>query len=94
MYRLTTNGGNTNPGTWGVALAPTALTSTFTYTSSQATTCSNASPCKVGPITSAPALTTDTNNNLWVMFGTGRFYSTLNGATPTSSISSASRIPL
>jgi type IV pilus assembly protein PilY1 len=81
MYRLTTNGGNTNPGTWGVAAAPTVLTSTFAYTSPQATTCSNASPCKVGPITSAPALTTDTNNNLWVMFGTGRFYSTLDGNT-------------
>jgi type IV pilus assembly protein PilY1 len=83
MYRLTTNGGNTDPLTWGGAgypnLVPTPLVSTFAYTSLQPTTCSNASPCKVGPITSAPGMTTDTHNNLWIFFGTGRFYSTLDG---------------
>jgi type IV pilus assembly protein PilY1 len=85
MYRLTTNGGNTDPGTWGVADSsnrkPMPLVSTFAYTSAQATTCSNASPCKIGPITSGPAMTNDTNNNLWILFGTGRFYATLDASS-------------
>ena len=82
MWRLTTNGGNTDPDTWGVQQgsgssahqAPTAVISTFAYTSPQATTCTNVSPCKVGPITSAPTLTQDDTHNLWIFFGTGRYF--------------------
>ncbi|TLY24116.1 MAG: hypothetical protein E6K64_07520 [Nitrospirae bacterium] len=85
MWRLTTNGGDTNPDNWGIACSggscsntdrvPTTLISTFAYTTSQATTCAKASPCNVGPITTAPALTQDDAHNLWLFFGTGRFYS-------------------
>ena len=77
MWRLTTNGGDTNPGTWGISSGgnqvPTKLISTFAYTSPQATTCASSSPCKVGPITAAPALTQDDTHNIWLFFGTGRF---------------------
>jgi type IV pilus assembly protein PilY1 len=75
MYRLTTNGGNPDPDTWGIASAPTTLLSTFAYTTPQATTCTAASPCKVGPVASAPVLSADDTHNLWVFFGTGRYYS-------------------
>jgi len=82
MWRLTTNGGNTDPNTWGITSGsgtsavqvPTAVISTFAYTTSQATTCTNVSPCKVGPITSAPTLTQDDTHNLWIFFGTGRYF--------------------
>ena len=82
MWRLTTNGGDTNPDTWGVSTGctgttrcPTKLLSTFAYTTTQATTCTSASPCNVGPVTAAAALTSDNTNNIWVLFGTGRFFS-------------------
>lgn len=75
MYRLTTNGGDPDPDTWGLSSAPTKLISTFAYTTPQATTCTSASPCNVGPVLVAPALSTDDNHNLWVFFGTGRFLS-------------------
>jgi type IV pilus assembly protein PilY1 len=75
MYRLTTNGGDPNPATWGFAGTPTKLISNFAYTTPQATTCANASPCFVGPVLSTPAVAVDDANNLWVYFGTGRFYS-------------------
>jgi type IV pilus assembly protein PilY1 len=75
MYRLTTNGGDPNPDTWGLSGAPTKLISTFAYTTSQATTCANASPCYVGPVISTPAAALDDAQNLWIYFGTGRFYS-------------------
>jgi type IV pilus assembly protein PilY1 len=75
MYRLTTNGGNPDPDTWGLAGAPTKLISTFAYSTPPATTCTNASPCKVGPALSAPTIAEDEAQNLWVYFGTGRFYS-------------------
>jgi len=82
MWRLTTNGGDTDPDTWGVTTgsgsnvhqAPTLVISTFAYTTSQATTCTNASPCKVGPIMTAPTLTQDDTHNLWLYFGTGRYF--------------------
>ncbi len=74
MWRLTTNTGNTDPRTWGVTSAPTTLISTFAYTTPQATTCTNPSSCKVGPITTTPALTQDDTNSIWLFFGTGRFY--------------------
>src|SRR5438445_2901190 len=75
MYRLTTNGGNPDPDTWGLSGAPTKVISTFAYTTSQATTCANASPCYVGPAISTPAAAIDDAQNLWLYFGTGRFYS-------------------
>jgi type IV pilus assembly protein PilY1 len=77
MWRLTTNGGDTNPDTWGISSGGnqvlTTLISTFAYTSPQATTCAGPSPCKVGPIATAPALTKDDTNNIWLFFGTGRY---------------------
>ena len=92
MWRLTTNGGDTNPDNWGVfstGRAPTKVISTFAYTGPQATTCTSASPCKVGPITAAPVLTIgpfnsgntantgqDDTHNVWLFFGTGRYYTT------------------
>ncbi|HLG44135.1 MAG TPA: hypothetical protein VI337_03885, partial [Nitrospirales bacterium] len=81
VYRLTTNGGNRDPDTWGVASAPTTLISTFAYTTPQASTCTSASPCKVGPIISAPVLSADDNLKPWVFFGTGRYYSNLDKTT-------------
>ncbi len=71
LYRLTTNSGNPDPLTWGVSNAPTKLISALG-------TCT-APPCPIGPITAAPAMTTDPENNLWLFAGTGRFYSTLDG---------------
>jgi type IV pilus assembly protein PilY1 len=80
MWRLTTNGGDPNPDTWGINTGcsgfprcATKLLSTFAYTTPQATTCANASPCLVGPISTAPVLTADDAHNIWVFFGTGRF---------------------
>jgi len=77
MWRLTTNAGNINPDTWGISSGgnqvPTTLISTFAYTSPQATTCASPSPCNVGPLTTAPALTQDDTSNIWLFFGTGRF---------------------
>jgi type IV pilus assembly protein PilY1 len=75
LWRLTTNSGDTDPDNWGVSAAPTKLISTFAYSTAQATTCTNASPCKVGPIITAPALTEDDTNKIWVFFGTGRYFS-------------------
>lgn len=79
MYRLTTNNGNTDPSTWGSGASgtPTIVVSSFANGSAPIPICSSGSPCHVGPITAAPALTVDTNSNLWIFFGTGRFYSTL-----------------
>jgi type IV pilus assembly protein PilY1 len=34
-------------------------------------------PTRVGPITAAPTLTIDETNKVWLFFGTGRYYSTL-----------------
>ncbi|HEY3197367.1 MAG TPA: hypothetical protein VGJ57_05100 [Nitrospirales bacterium] len=75
MYRLTTHGGDPNPDTWGLVGAPTKLVSTFAYTTPQASTCAKASPCFVGPALSTPSVAADDANNLWVYFGTGRYYS-------------------
>jgi type IV pilus assembly protein PilY1 len=78
MWRLTTNGGDINPDNWGIlasgSQAPTAVISTFAYTTPQASTCARNSPCNVGPITTAPTLTQDDTHNLWLFFGTGRYY--------------------
>jgi len=68
LYRLTTNGGNVDPSTWGILSgsnrAPTVLLSTFPSDNS----------LKVGPITAAPTVAADDVNNIWVYFGSGRFY--------------------
>ncbi|WP_447978063.1 pilus assembly protein [Candidatus Nitrospira bockiana] len=67
MYRLTTPcpGSPCSGNTWGIAggnRTPTKLISTF------------GSGTEVGPITGAPTVTKDDSNNVWVFFGTGRFY--------------------
>jgi type IV pilus assembly protein PilY1 len=52
------------------------LISTFTSGGTCAdttVTCAN----KVGPVTAAPALSTDDTQNIWVFFGTGRYFSNL-----------------
>jgi type IV pilus assembly protein PilY1 len=80
MYHLATGamsstGTPTNLSTWGIASAtssriPTVLLATFTC---------GPSPCTgstlVGPITSGASVSGDNNNNIWVFFGTGRFFS-------------------
>jgi type IV pilus assembly protein PilY1 len=70
MYRLTTNSGSVTLSEWGVSVSgarrPSVLSSVFP----------SAGTSNVGPITSAPTVTADDNNNIWVFFGTGRFYST------------------
>ena len=76
LYRITT-GASTDVTTWGVlsgsARIPTVLISTFP----------TAGTTKVGPITSAPATSSDTLSNIWVFFGTGRYFS-LNDKTDTT----------
>ena len=82
MYRLTT-GSSTDPTTWGIACSgtcettrkPSALISSFAYTTTKATTCATVSPCFVGPVTAAPNVTSDDTSNIWILFGTGRFFS-------------------
>src|SRR5207249_4671902 len=63
MWRLTTNDGDINPDNWGIASGTgqslTSLISTFAYSTPKASTCTNNSPCNVGPITTAPTLTQD-----------------------------------
>jgi len=79
MWRLTTNGGDTNPDNWGISSGcgssrcTTKLISAFAYSTPQATTCTSNTPCDVGPITTAPALTQDDTHNIWLFFGTGRY---------------------
>ncbi|MGH7166673.1 MAG: pilus assembly protein [Nitrospiraceae bacterium] len=69
MLRLTTDGGNTNPGAWGIAAgvdrAPTVLLARFPSTGGT----------QVGPVPSAPSVSLDDSRNVWVFFGTGRYYS-------------------
>jgi type IV pilus assembly protein PilY1 len=69
MLRLTTDGGNTDPGSWGKAggttRIPTALLAQFPSSGST----------QVGPVPSAPTVTLDDSRNVWVFFGTGRYYS-------------------
>jgi type IV pilus assembly protein PilY1 len=77
MWRLTTNGGDPNPATWGNAGAPSILISNFGYTTPPASTCTGGvagTNCNVGPALSAPVISTDDNHNIWLFFGTGRFF--------------------
>lgn len=77
MYRLTTQGCT---GTavcdslpWGgVPHIPTVLTSTFSCTPSP---CTGAT--LVGPTAAQPSATKDDGNKVWVFFGTGRYFDTL-----------------
>jgi type IV pilus assembly protein PilY1 len=75
MWRLTLNGGALDPQTWGVFAdggprAYTPLISAFGDPS-----------VPVGPVVGAPALTTDDDHNLWVYFGTGRFFANQDNIT-------------
>jgi type IV pilus assembly protein PilY1 len=74
MHRLTTGGCSAAPcttATWGIALGfgsyrtPTEVLDTFPPSGSS---------LEPGPITTAPAVTVDDSNKVWLFFGTGRFY--------------------
>lgn len=72
LYRLTTGSCASGPcsvGSWGIASGgtrvPTEVVDVFPSGGSITT----------GPITAAPGLTRDDSNNIWLFFGTGRFYS-------------------
>lgn len=72
MYRLTTSGCSTAPcvtTTWGISSGgnrvPTEVLDTFPTSGST----------EPGPIVTAPAVTVDDANRVWVFFGTGRYYS-------------------
>jgi type IV pilus assembly protein PilY1 len=77
MYRLTTGGCTNAPcstSTWGVnnggSRSPTEMIDTFNdYNALTGTT------VEVGPITTAPSVTIDDANKVWVFFGTGRYLS-------------------
>jgi type IV pilus assembly protein PilY1 len=69
LSRLMLNSGDTSTTTWGVpsgsGRAPTLLLSTFPASG----------PTQlVGPITAGATASADDSNNIWVFFGTGRFY--------------------
>lgn len=80
MYHLATGatsatGTPTNLSTWGITSStstriPTVLLATFTCAP---TPCTGST--RVGPITSGASVSADNNNNIWVFFGTGRFFS-------------------
>jgi len=77
MYRLTTSGCTNAPcstSTWGVAnggnRSPTEMIDTFNdYDAFTGTT------VETGPVTTAPSVTIDDANKVWVFFGTGRYFS-------------------
>ena len=77
MYRLTTGGCTNAPCsslTWGVnnggSRSPTEMIDDFNdYTASTSTT------VEMGPVTTAPSVTIDDANKVWVFFGTGRYLS-------------------
>ncbi len=70
MYRLTTNAGSVDQATWGVlnsgVRAPSVLISSFPSDNS----------LKVGPVTVSPTVAADDASNIWVFFGTGRYFGT------------------
>jgi type IV pilus assembly protein PilY1 len=79
MWRLTTNQGSSNLGTWGVSGRPSKLISTFACADTTPT-CSTV----VGPIVAAPSVSIDDMHNFWVFFGTGRLIDSLDkGNTDT-----------
>jgi len=67
MYRFTTGDGiETDPAKWTL---PSVVVQEFSCTPLP---CTGAN--KVGPITGAPSITSDDSNNVWVFFGTGRYW--------------------
>ncbi len=88
MYRLTTGGvrsGSPDPTDltkWGITSGavqvPTALLATFSCTSSGTppTCLATSATTPIGPVTAAVTVSSDNNNNIWVFFGTGRYFST------------------
>ena len=72
MYRLTMGCPTSpcSPTSWGISdgsgRTPTEVIDTFT-----------AANLEVGPMASAPAVTVDDANQVWVFFGTGRYFSNL-----------------
>src|SRR2546428_10143669 len=72
MWRLTTNGGNNDPSTWGISSGgnpiPTSVISTLGATpcASAVSSFTGGTPCNLGPISSAPTLTQDDTHNLWL----------------------------
>ncbi len=77
MYRMTTGGCTNAPcstSTWGVAnggsRSPTEMIDTFyDYNALGGAT------VEMGPVTTAPSVTIDDANKVWVFFGTGRYLS-------------------
>lgn len=68
MNRFTTGDGKvTDPNLW---TAPSTVVQEFSCTPSPS--CTGAT--KVGPITGAPSITSDDSNNVWIFFGTGRYW--------------------
>src|SRR5438093_1621142 len=76
MWRLTTNGGDINPDTWGMTSSgsqvPSSLISALGSSSCSSAGSAFPAGCRVGPILTAPALTFDDAHNVWLFFGTGR----------------------
>lgn len=68
MHRVITKG-STDLAQWELS----TLISQFTSFSASPTCL--AESCLLGPVTSVPTLTLDDNQDAWVFFGTGRFYS-------------------
>jgi type IV pilus assembly protein PilY1 len=62
MWRLTLKGGTSDPAGWGVESAPTKLISAF----------ESGSP--LGPVFTAPISSMDDDRNLWIYFGSGRYF--------------------
>ena len=78
MYRLSTADGNTNLALWGVSAgidrAASVLLGSFPANGST----------PVGPIVAAPTVTVDDTSKVWLFFGSGRYFSTLDvGNTDT-----------
>jgi type IV pilus assembly protein PilY1 len=77
MYRLTTGGCTNAPcstSTWGVAnggnrSATEMIDDFYDYNASSGST------VEMGPVTTAPSVTIDDANKVWVFFGTGRYLS-------------------
>ncbi len=72
MYRLTTSGCSTAPcatTTWGIASGPNRVPTEVLDTFPTGFT------TEPGPIVTAPAVTVDDANKVWIFFGTGRYYS-------------------
>lgn len=75
MYRLTTGQGmQTDSNNWA---SPSIVIQEF----SCVMPCTG--PNKVGPVTAAPSVTSDDSNNVWIFFGTGRYWDSVNDRANT-----------